>query len=220
MRNKLVILICLWAIQAQAQKSWGTQQLCYTHASSGALLVPMVHYTSGSNWYAEARYNYDATGTFGVYLGHSFTREGTLSGTVTPVIGGLAGKSNGGSVGVNMDVDFGRLFFSSQWQYTCSLARKSNPYLFGWSELGVRATSWLYGGMALQETNNFPSACKLEPGCMVGITRNNWSIPIYWFNETNGNAYMVVGISWQWQRSDKNMTKLAPMPLHSSKQLN
>ncbi|MBA4167833.1 MAG: hypothetical protein H0X41_09875, partial [Chitinophagaceae bacterium] len=190
MRNSLLILIAfLNVFPAPAQSSGGFEQLYYMRATDGASLVPMAHYTTKNNWYGEARYNYDEAQTFSVYAGRTFSRKGLLSCSATPLLGGLMGKMNGGSVGMNMDLGFENLFFSTQSQYTFSLAQKTNKYFFSWSELGYQATSWLYGGMALQQTNIYQTAGKFEPGCMLGFSLKNWTVPLYVFNQTGGDAY-------------------------------
>ena len=113
---------------------------------------------------------------------------------------------NGGSVGVNVDIGFENLFFSAQSQYSFSLEQRTNKYFFSWSELGYQATSWLYGGMALQQTNVYQTATKLEPGCMLGFSMKRWTVPLYIFNQAGGEPYFVMGINWTWEKQTKNNT--------------
>ena len=219
MRNSILILIaCLHVYQGKTQGGGGFEQLYYMRSSQGATVVPMVHYTSKNNWYGEARYNYDEAQTFALYGGKTFSRKGTLSYSATPVLGGLMGRMNGGSVGMNMDLGFENLFFSSQSQYTFSLEQKTDKYFFSWTELGYQATPWLYGGMALQQTSLFQSAAKFEPGCMIGFSLRNWTVPVYIFNQAGGEAYFVLGINWVWE-SQKKINKLPPLAITTPEQL-
>jgi hypothetical protein len=218
MRNSLLILIAsLNFSQAKAQGNGGFEQLYYMRANDGADIVPMAHYTTKNNWYGEARYNYDEAKTFAVYAGKTFSRNGIFSYSATPILGGLMGRMNGGSVGMNIDLGFEHLFFSTQSQYTFSLEQKTNKYFFSWSELGYHATPWLYGGMALQQTNIYQAAGKFEPGCMLGFSLKNWTLPVYVFNQAGGETYFVLGINWAWE-SPKKMTKANTLAISSTDQ--
>lgn len=202
----MILLACLASFQVRSQTGGAFEQLYYTRADDGASIVPMVHYTTKNNWYGAARYNYDEARTFALYAGRTFSGRGDLSYSATPMVGGLMGKMNGGSVGMNVDLDFENLFFSTQSQYSFSLEEKTNKYFFTWSELGYQATPWLYGGMALQQTNAYHSAVKFEPGCMIGLSVKRWTVPLYIFNQAGGDPYFVMGINWAWEKQKKNNT--------------
>jgi hypothetical protein len=217
MRNSILILIASLVFSpARTQSRGGFEQLYYIHAKEGSV-VPIVHYTTKNKWYGEARYNYDEARTFAVYAGRTFSSKGTFSCSATPVIGGLIGKLNGGSAGVNMDLGFNNLFFSIQSQYTFSMQQKNTKYFFSWSELGYQATPWLFGGMALQHTNFYKESGKFEPGGMLGFSMKNWTLPVYMFNQPGGDPYFVLGINWAWA-GQKKLDKATVVRVSKSEQ--
>lgn len=198
-------MACLEFSRAGAQSSGGFEQLYYMHPNEGASMVPMAHITR-NNWYGEARYNYDETQTLSLYAGRTFARHGAFNWSATPVIGGLMGRMNGGSVGVNMDLGYEKIFFTTQSQYTFSMEQSSNRYFFSWSELGYQALPWLYGGMALQQLNVYQTPGRLEPGCMLGLSLKNFTVPVYVFNPSGGETYFVLGLNWAWDAAKKPAT--------------
>jgi hypothetical protein len=188
------------------QAAAGFEQMYYMRSGENAMMAPRAHLTSSGNWYGEARYNYEELQTFSLYGGKTFSRKGDLSYSATPLIGGLLGKMNGGSVGLNMDLDFENVFFSTVSQYSFSLEDRNNKFFYSWTELGYQAMPWLYGGMAVQQTNIIRSAGRLEPGCMLGLSIRNWTVPFYVFNPAGKEMNFVLGFNWEWAKT-KNISK-------------
>ena len=209
MRRSIVIsfLSCI-IINATAQ-SGGVEQYYYTRtATVDAVMTPIAHITSSKNWYGEARYNFDELNTFSLYAGKRFSKAGILSWEATPMIGALMGQMKGGSVGMNGGIELEKIFFSTQSQYTFSLENSTDKFFYTWSELGYAATSWLYAGLALQQTNVYRENVKIEPGCMIGFSIKNWTIPLYAFNNSDRERYYVLGVNWQWDnKKKKNRTQ-------------
>lgn len=208
MKCYVIILVLLICFESNAQSSGAVEQYYYTRTSATApMMTPIAHITSANNWYGEARYNYDELNTFSLYAGRKFSNAGIVSWEATPLIGGLLGQMTGGSVGMNVGMDYRKLFFTSQSQYSFSIENTSEKFFYNWSELGYEATRWLYAGLALQQTNVYRNTARMEPGCMIGFSIKNWTIPLYAFNTADEQRYFVLGINWQWEsrkRTNKN----------------
>lgn len=204
MRRSIIISAIVAGVVSVQAQSGGVEQYYYTRTSgSEAVMTPIAHYTSDNNWYGEARYNFDELNTLSIYAGKRFTRNGQLSWEATPMIGGLMGQMKGGSLGMNVGMDFRKLFFTSQSQYSFSIDNAGDKYFYTWSELGYSATNWLYAGLALQQTNVYREDGKMEPGCMIGLSMKNWTIPLYAFNTSDRERYFVLGVNWQWETKKK-----------------
>jgi hypothetical protein len=205
MKTLAAISVCLAGTMiVHSQPAVSVEQYYFTRAGgSEGTMTPMANFTSSSNWYGEARYNFDELNTFSLYAGKRFSGRGNLSWDATPLIGGLMGQMNGGSVGVHFGMDYRKLFFASQSQYSFSVENNNDRYFYNWSEFGYNATSWFYAGLALQQTNIYKSPGKLEPGCMVGFSISNWTIPFYAFNTGEQQRYFVMGVNWQWEGKKK-----------------
>lgn len=172
-------------------------------------LVPIVSFESEDQWYAEARYNYEDLETFSFYVGKAFTSKSAsnyYSGgptrqrekvvySVTPLLGGVAGKYNGVSGGLNAVVEYRDLFFSTQSQYTIAYY-ESGDFFFAWSELGYQPWKWMFFGVTTQHTYLYQSARLIvEPGGVIGFTMGQWNFPLYVFSPASDHYYFVLGAS-------------------------
>ena len=197
-----VSFICTLSVRPQS--AGAVEHYYFTRAAgSEAMMTPMANYTTSKNWYGEARYNFDELNTLSLYAGKKFSGNGNLSWEATPLLGGLIGQMNGGSVGLHFGMDYRKLFFASQSQYSFSVENNIDKYFYNWSEVGYNATSWLYAGLALQQTNVYKMTGKLEPGCMIGFSIGKWTIPLYAFNTATDERYFVLGLNWQWEGKKK-----------------
>jgi hypothetical protein len=185
--------------QLIAQSRGGVGQYYYVRTNEASTIVPVAYYQFNNKWYGEARYNYDELKTFSIYAGRTFSNKGEFYYSATPVIGGLMGAMNGGSLGVNFDLGYKKLFFTSQSQYSFSMEERRNQFFFNWSELAYQALPWFYAGVGMQQTNVYQATGKFEPGLLVGFSVKNWNFPLYVFSPSANNRYFILGINWEWE---------------------
>jgi len=198
--------------KVNSQTHGGVEQYYYSGTHGTSAIVPRVYYQNKKNWYAEVRYNYDEIGTLSVNVGKAFSKKGAVSYTITPLAGVVAGRLNGGSLGVNAEAEYKNLFFSSESQYTFSSGSRYENFLFNWSELGYQVTSRIYTGLALQMTRAYKTANLFEPGIMAGFSFDKFTFPLYAFSPLTNKRYFVLGINWEWQRLKGEGRKLeAPL---------
>jgi hypothetical protein len=207
----IIFLSCLaQGVHAQG----GFEQYCYFSKNGDVTIVPILHYQSFDNWYVEARYNYEELNSYSLYFGKTFAsreryrlpantflmarkkRRRKFSYSVTPMVGAVTGKFKGGSIGLNLTMDYGKIFFATQSQSTFSSANEDSSFSFIWSELAYQPSKWLFSGLAFQQThfllNNSDS---FDPGIVVGFLAGLWTFPLYVFNPVSNNQYFVAGIN-------------------------
>lgn len=203
MKNNLLIILSLTLSQTGfTQSQGGMEQYYYLFQEGDLVQVPMIHYQSSSNWYGEIRYNYEDMKTFSFYAGKVFSKESRLSYSILPILGGVMGKFNGGSVGLNISMDYDQLFFSTQSQCTFSSEDQIHNFFFSWSELGFQVKEWIYTGLAVQQTLFWQTSSMLtEPGIVVGFSFKDWTFPLYTFRPMSTDAYYVLGINWKWDQN-------------------
>jgi hypothetical protein len=211
-KGLLIIMLVMFYNKAVTQTHGGFEQLYYSGNKGTSTIVPRVYYQNKKNWYAEVRYNYEEAETFSFNAGKTFSKDGKISYSVTPIAGAVAGKLNGALLGVNSEVEYNKLFFSSESQYTFSSRSRYADFLFNWSELGYQATSRIYTGLALQLTRFYKMTNVWEPGIMVGFSFDKFTFPLYTFSPLTNKRYFVLGINWEWQRQ-KNNNKKYEIPL-------
>lgn len=217
--RSLVIILFFFAVQpvAFSQPAFRVEQYSFLGGAQTSLLAPVAHYQTPKKWYAEARYNYEDIQTFSLYAGRVFSGKDDLSWSVTPMIGGMAGKLNGGSFGLNSAFSYGKFGFSSEAQYSVSAATRQDNFFYNWSELWYEPLDWIYTGIALQHTRMFASNSLVDPGVLLGFSYNQWSFPLYSFNPMSNQRYFVVGINWEWRQGKKSSKTAAPPVVSAGK---
>lgn len=196
MKNSaLTISIILIAGVANAQQEGAFEQYYYIKEKQPIVMMPIAHYQTKSNWYTEARFNYEDLNTFSIYAGKIFSRDNKLSYSIIPILGGVMGKFQGGSLGLNLNIEYKQWFLSSQSQYTFSPSNKASNFCYSWSEVGYEIWKWLYVGAAVQYTKQQQLKAELEPGVVVGLSVGNWTFPLYGFSVMDNNRYFLLGIN-------------------------
>jgi len=200
MRNSLPCLIFFMIfMKTNTQAQIAFEQYCYVQDKEMMTLVPIFNFENRNHWYVEARYNYEDLNTVSIYLGRTFSNAGKdkLTYSIIPVLGGVMGRFKGGSAGVNAVIEYEKLFFSTQSQYTFSCNEKSADFFFAWSELAYQPLKWFYFGLSAQQTylpEAKSSVC--EPGAVLGFTVRKWTFPLYCFSPTRNSKYFVLGINF------------------------
>ncbi len=200
MKKNLLIIIWVFTTQlnATAQSKNGIENYNLLSKQAPYVWMPIVHYRAKKGFYTEARYNYEELRTGSVYMGKSFSKEGNISYTVTPMGGIVFGDFNGGSIALNFDAEYKKYFFSMQTQYTISKDDASKNFYFNWSEVGINATDWLFTGISSQFTKLKNQQSSPEFGVLVGLSIGKLSIPVYIFNPFNNSRNFTVGINAEW----------------------
>jgi hypothetical protein len=199
MKSKLLFIAFLICLETSAQVTGCFEQIYYFDEGNAFSMGPLAQLQHASSLYAEVRYNYEEARTVSVYLGKSFLRDGDFSYALTPMFGGVLGKFNGWSAGLNSDVGYKNFYFSAQSQYTFSAEDEINNFYFSWAELGYQPLDWMYGGLAIQETYMPQTKENLtHPGFVVGFTYKKWTMPLYGFKTGKDMQAFVCSLIFEW----------------------
>lgn len=199
MKSKLLFIAFMICIEGTAQVKGSFEQIYYLDEAGGFAMGPIAKLQNKKNWYIESRYNYEEARTVSFYIGKRYAREAAFSYSFVPIFGGVVGRFNGGSAGLNMDLEYKNFYFSSQSQYTFSVEDEIDNFYFSWSELGYQPLDWFYGGLALQETH-FPQTKEYitHPGMVLGFTYKKWTLPVYGFKTGKNTQAFVCSLIFEW----------------------
>jgi hypothetical protein len=187
-----VFLLC--TIRAVSQKSIGLEQSVYYSKQTSFTFVPVISLQSKKGWCAETRFNYEDIQTVSLHFGKTFSKESGLSYSLTPMLGGLIGNTNGVSLGSNIELNYKKLNWLTQTQYVFS----KQDFIYTWSELFYSPAKWLYMGSVLQHTYLKDSGHVWEPGVGIGFSVKNLSITAYDFVALSSNSQtFVVSLAFQ-----------------------
>ena len=110
-------------------------------------------FTADHNWlHLEARYNYENFRTGSLWAGYNFSWGKTWQFAVTPMIGGVFGRTNGIAPGCEASLAYKKLTFSIDNEYVFDTTSKSGNFYYTWPQLTYQPLDWLKLGVVAQRT--------------------------------------------------------------------
>jgi hypothetical protein len=163
------------------------------------LWAPVFQVTSEKKIYTSVRYNYEESQTFSAIAGKSFNSGSQLKAQFTPAAGFAAGRYNGLILALNTDISYGRIFLSSQGQYSFGMGKTPFNSFYSWSDLACKLSKRFSAGLALQQRNDYGTAGLTDPGVFAELQLGAWSFPFYYFNSDGGQSTIVAGVNLEWE---------------------
>lgn len=142
----------------------------------------------------EARYNYEDHGTGSVWVGRNFSVGDTLKFDLTPMMGGVFGKTAGIAPGYRASLTYWKLELSSEGEYVFDTGDHDDSFFYTWSELTIAPADWLSFGLVVQRTKVFETAFDTQRGLLARFTFDPVEIAGYVFNP-NDRPVVVVSIA-------------------------
>ena len=143
----------------------------------------------------EARYNYENLETGSLWVGRNFSFGNKTTLELTPMIGGVFGKSNGIAPGLLASFNYRRLTFDSQAEYLFETDR-SESFFYSWSELSYSPVEWFRAGVAMQRTKAYQTELSIQRGLLFGCSYKRVDFTTYIFNLgwTDPTVVFAVGV--------------------------
>ncbi|MDF3078572.1 MAG: hypothetical protein K0S09_2461 [Sphingobacteriaceae bacterium] len=187
------------------------QHYVYAYKHEPVTMSPILSFES-DKLYFESRYNYEAAKTFSFYMGRTFSKDGKISYSISPMAGALVGTMTGGSLAANVEIAYKQFTLSSQPQYTFSFKNKADAFLYSWNDLFYEMSDFLAVGISAQQNMTVNSRSTVDKGLFLQGTFKNIEIPVYCFNPGSPNANFVFGISFplSLKKSGKVPTPVLP----------
>ncbi|HEY6969436.1 MAG TPA: hypothetical protein VJA94_09535 [Candidatus Angelobacter sp.] len=130
----------------------------------------------------EARYNYENLRTGSLWLGYNFSVGKDLVLDVTPMIGGVFGRSTGIAPGFEASLTYKKLELSISNEYFFDTGSKSGNFYYSWPQVAYSPLEWLKVGIVAQRLKSFQTSLDTQRGFLVGISHHNLEFTTYVFN--------------------------------------
>lgn len=129
-------------------------------------------FTADHNWlHLEARYNYENFRTGSLWAGYNFSWGKTWQFEVTPMIGGVFGRTNGIAPGCEASVSWKKLTLSLDNEYVFDATSKSGNFYYAWPQLTIAPVEWFRFGAVAQRTDTIDTKLNSQEGFFVGFHR-------------------------------------------------
>lgn len=130
----------------------------------------------------EARYNYENLRTGSLWLGYNFSAGKNVEFAVTPMIGGVFGRSTGIAPGFAASITYRKLELSISNEYVFDTRTKSGNFYYAWPQVTYSPLDWLKVGFAAQHLKAFQTPLDTQRGFLVGVSHHKLEFTTYVFN--------------------------------------
>ena len=142
----------------------------------------------------ETRYNYEDRDSTSFFVGANFEFGDEVKLSLTPMVGGVAGQTDGIIPGLEADLTWGPLEAYAEGEYVFDLNDSSSKYFYMWSELSVWPTEWLRAGMVTQRTRVYQTDRDIQRGLLLGFAFRKLDGTVYFFNPGADDHFTVVSL--------------------------
>jgi hypothetical protein len=185
--------------QAAATEPWAYSVTVDGYIIPGEDGYASLTFAADRNWlHLEARYNYENFRTGSLWAGYNFAWGKTWQFAVTPMIGGVFGRTNGIAPGCEASLTWKKLEFSVDNEYVFDTSSKSGNFYYTWPQLTYTPLDWLKLGLVAQRTRVFQTKLDVQRGFLVGFTHKKLEFTTYVFNPgwSDPTVVLEVGASF------------------------
>jgi hypothetical protein len=157
-------------------------------------LLPI--YQANKDWlHLEARYNYEDLNTFSAWIGYNFTGGNKLEYTITPMLGGAVGNTNGIAPGLEFSLSLSSFELYSEMEYLFDLQSSDYNFFYNWTDLYFYPLDWLWLGLSAQQTKEYQIDLEPEWGFLLGGGYRWFELTGYMFNLGSDDLYGVITLT-------------------------
>jgi hypothetical protein len=140
------------------------------------------NFTADRGWlHLEARYNSENFRTGSAWIGYNFTAGEKLILNVTPMIGGVFGRTNGVAPGCEASLTYKKVEASISNEYVFA-TDKSDSFYYNWPQFTYSPVNWLQLGFVAQRTKTYKTSLDTQLGFLVGFSHKKMEVTSYVFN--------------------------------------
>ncbi|TAH38188.1 MAG: hypothetical protein EYC70_06085 [Planctomycetota bacterium] len=144
----------------------------------------------------EARYQYEDLDSASFFVGRNFVWADELSVLVVPMIGAVAGDTDGVAPGLEYDLAWKALEWYGESEYVYDLHDADDSFFYTWNELTLAPAEWLRFGLVAQRTRVFEQELTLDRGLLLGLAYGSLWLDLYLFNPDQDDAYVGVALGF------------------------
>jgi hypothetical protein len=142
----------------------------------------------------ETRYNYEDRDSTSFFAGANFEFGDEVKLVLTPMIGGVAGQTDGLIPALEADFTVGPFEAYAEAEYVFDLHDSDSKYFYMWSELSLWPTEWLRAGVVTQRTRVYQTDRDIQRGLLVGFALKRLDGTVYFFNPGADDHFTVVSL--------------------------
>jgi hypothetical protein len=153
-------------------------------------------YQVNKDWlHLEARYNYEDRNTFSAWFGYNFSGGNRFEYNITPMVGGIAGNTNGIAPGLELNFVFYGFEFYSESEYLFDLKNSEGNFYYNWTDFSYSPLDWLWFGISIQRTKLYETDLEVQRGLLLGGGYRWFGLNCYLYNLGWDDPYLIITLS-------------------------
>jgi len=113
---------------------------------------------------------YEDLRTGSLWAGYNFSAGKRLVFSLTPMIGGVLGRTNGAAPGCEASLTYKKVELSVSNEYVFNTESKSSNFYYAWPQLTYSPLNSLRIGLVAQRTKAYHTSLDTQRGFFVGIS--------------------------------------------------
>lgn len=195
-------ILVLFSMHVSAQDSSASTEKNWAFNAAGNFyfipddffIMPMLK-ADKNRLHLEARYNYEDRETFSGWIGYNLSGGKKLEYTITPMIGGVVGLSNGIAPGLEFTLTLNRFELYNESEYFVDFNTNENNFFYSWVDFTYAPADWLWLGISGQRTRLYQTDLDLQRGLLVGGGFKSWELTTYVYNIGLENPFVLLTLS-------------------------
>ena len=156
-------------------------------------LTPIIYADRGP-LHLELRYNYEDLETASLFAGWTFEGGEELEAAVTPMLGFVAGQTDGIAPGLEFDLGWQRLAWYAENEYLFDFEDSDDDFFYSWSTLTYALTDWIAAGLVTERSQLVDTDWSLQRGLALEFTGDGLGFSLYAYNLGSDDSYAVVAL--------------------------
>ena len=130
----------------------------------------------------EARYNYEDLRTGSLWAGYNWSVGKKLVFSVTPMIGGVFGRTTGIAPGCEASLTYKKVELSVSNEFVFATGKEATSFYYTWPQLTYMPFDWLRIGLVAQRTRAYHTGLDTQRGFFAGFSHKKMDFTTYVFN--------------------------------------
>lgn len=160
---------------------------------SDGRFTPLIYADRGP-LHLELRHNYEDLDTTSVFAGWTFESGEAVEFAVTPMLGAVAGDTDGVAPAVEFDLGWRDFAWYTEAEYLFDGNDSDDDYFYSWSSLTYAFSERLSAGFVTERTKIVETDYEYQRGLALSFAIAGLNFSVYAYNFTSDDFYAVVAM--------------------------
>lgn len=180
--------------------SWHLTASQYYYFIPGSNTFMLTGCADHKSLHLEARYNYEDQNTLSTFAGWSFEGGKKIQFNIKPMMGILAGNTNGFAPAMEIQIAYKIFDFYAESEYVINMNGKNekendNNYFYAWRELAITPIKCLRTGITGQRMHLLNRKTSVQRGVFAEFSFWKLTTALYYFRDASKQNLFITSLS-------------------------